>query len=467
MDHHSLLNSQIPITFDDHDKLGRKQLGIRLLSYLSHQNSGAVVALTGDWGSGKSTFIEMLRNLEIASEVDGEGSTRFPTIVKLDAFKFDCMEDPLLPLISVVLRELSDSAEPEQRSKLKQTAMRIFRASRPILVEGALRQLARTASAGLLTPEAIQEAGIAAEKAAKDDYGFLEQIEEVAEYAKEVTQFRRILSELSEARRERGEPLIIAIDELDRCRPSFAVRLLERVKHYFDVRGVGFILAYNTKQMNQSINHIYGAGIDASQYVQKFISFTVPLDSASTNSDFNTCVDFVDSYFRRLGLTEDLHLVAKPLAALTITCGLQPRSIEKIAQQIEFYQMVVESERALPAPFVVLGAFLKIEHFDAFTKFLLPQPVRLETLLLDGSRLNEISIQPEDNSEHLYYLRSIQAALVMSTLSNVLLSDRTLAAFGCTDDVGDYMYGSFEWHGRYRTNRSPLLDVCNTLAMIA
>jgi hypothetical protein len=65
--------------------------------------------------------------------------------------------------------------------------------------------------------------------------------------------------------------LYIIIDELDRCRPDFALETLERIKHLFHVKNVKYILVYNEKAMNSIINNKYGSGIDANRYIDKFV----------------------------------------------------------------------------------------------------------------------------------------------------------------------------------------------------
>ncbi|MBJ6977682.1 P-loop NTPase fold protein, partial [Vibrio cholerae] len=54
------------------------------------------------------------------------------------------------------------------------------------------------------------------------------------------------------------KPIVLFIDELDRCRPNFSVLMLETIKHTFDVEGVQFVLITNTNQLKASINHCYG-----------------------------------------------------------------------------------------------------------------------------------------------------------------------------------------------------------------
>jgi hypothetical protein len=75
------------------------------------------------------------------------------------------------------------------------------------------------------------------------------------------------------------KPLIFIIDELDRCKPVFALALLERIKHFMSVPNVHFVLGTHLEQLRNSVRYAYGSEIDATLYLQKFISLTIELDN--------------------------------------------------------------------------------------------------------------------------------------------------------------------------------------------
>jgi len=72
---------------------------------------------------------------------------------------------------------------------------------------------------------------------------------------------------------------VFFIDELDRCRPTFAIELLERVKHLFDVKHIVFVLSIDKKQLEAITAAVYGERIDAPEYLRRFIDleFTLPV----------------------------------------------------------------------------------------------------------------------------------------------------------------------------------------------
>lgn len=111
--------------------------------------------------------------------------------------------------------------------------------------------------------------------------------------------FKKSLSQLATQASNQDMPLVVIIDELDRCKPSFAVEVLEKIKHLFLVEGVIFVLSMHHEQLEESIKKVYGQNIDAHTYLQKFIDYPTRLPKAdlSNNSNrrkyFYNQVDFI------------------------------------------------------------------------------------------------------------------------------------------------------------------------------
>lgn len=67
------------------------------------------------------------------------------------------------------------------------------------------------------------------------------------------------------------------MDELDRCRPSFAVEMLERIKHYFEDDRIIVVVSVNKDQLIHTIGNYYGQGFDATRYLNKFFDENIDL----------------------------------------------------------------------------------------------------------------------------------------------------------------------------------------------
>ena len=91
------------------------------------------------------------------------------------------------------------------------------------------------------------------------------------EYQKYFDSINEIKNDLGEASNKRK--IIIIIDELDRCKPLFAIKVLESIKHIFDVENIVFVFALDMIQLSYSIMCIYGQEIDANGYLSRFFDY--------------------------------------------------------------------------------------------------------------------------------------------------------------------------------------------------
>lgn len=246
-----------------YDALERKPV-VEFLRDLIKQIEGPfVLALDSPWGTGKTTVVRMLRR---SLEIDGFQCVYF------NAWKDDYVTDPLVPIVSAIdeLKALDDSANESFRS-----SMAVVKKAVGPIAKRALKAAIKMGTMGVLdVDEAIEEATAdAASEAASDlidafqkEKASLEQFRDALEKA---------VGKLSE--NDPPRPLIFFIDELDRCRPSYAIELLERVKHIFDVPNMVFVLSIDKKQLEAITAAVYGERIDAPEYLRRFIDLEYAL----------------------------------------------------------------------------------------------------------------------------------------------------------------------------------------------
>jgi hypothetical protein len=91
--------------------------------------------------------------------------------------------------------------------------------------------------------------------------------------------------------------LVFFVDELDRCRPTFSIELLERIKHLFDIPNILFVLSLDKPQLEASIMAVYGQGINSTEYLRRFIDLEYLIPTIKTKQ-------FVESLFKRFALDE-------------------------------------------------------------------------------------------------------------------------------------------------------------------
>ncbi len=265
--------------FDEHDKLSRKPTGDKLSGLVERIDDPLVIALDGAWGSGKSFFLKCW----VGEHLKREGNTT--QTVYFDAFKHDFLDDPLIALTGAIAERFEDANDKTAQkawNKAKQVA--------PALGRAIVRTGVSVATAGLVTKaDELTDAAINTVSGELDGA--------VAEFWKResgkraaMESFRQALIDLTEPDAS-GAPkrkLIVVIDELDRCRPDFALSVMETIKHFFNVAGVQFILGVNLSELQNSVRARYGLDADAALYLQKFLSISLRLQNRTTNRNMRS-----------------------------------------------------------------------------------------------------------------------------------------------------------------------------------
>ena len=232
---------------------------------------GAVFSIDAPWGDGKSWFGRSWHDdLRIAG---------YKTIY-IDTFASDYMEDPFFLLTG----ELSQVFDDNEKQRLKQKGARVGKALLPFaskIVVNALGSLAGTSNLADQIGDIAEGAGESAAKSLEDLVA--DRLSEYENEKKSVSEFKAALSEFADTNYKKTKrPIIIFVDELDRCKPDFAVKTIERIKHFFDINHLIFVLLLNNNQMQESIRGIYGANIDAERYLGKFVQFSLTLPKSYT-----------------------------------------------------------------------------------------------------------------------------------------------------------------------------------------
>ena len=115
-----------------------------------------------------------------------------------------------------------------------------------------------------------------------------------------------------EALNEKCERLVIFVDELDRCRPSFAIKVLERIEHYFVNDRITFVFSMNIEQLQHTIKAFYGNDFDACRYLDRFFEIRLSLPTTISNRFFNSLnlndYSTIDNVIMRIQDTYNLSL---------------------------------------------------------------------------------------------------------------------------------------------------------------
>lgn len=258
------------------------------LELLNHFEDAYSIAIDGKWGSGKTFFVKQaklaLETCNVSISMDGEQRTSIKetlsSVIKVgelqpqypiyyDAWEHDSDIDPILSLIYSII-EAYDYFETfgiESKNALFDVGQKIIDKVVPGsgAVVSALSELFKTSNIldGQKNKETLQG----------DIQDFLHSL-----------------------MNENGNRLVIFIDELDRCRPDFAVKLLERIKHYFVDEQITFVFSVNLEELSNTVRHFYGESFNAGRYLGRFFDLIIKLHLVNLNN-YYTKIGLGDYYY--------------------------------------------------------------------------------------------------------------------------------------------------------------------------
>ena len=284
------------------DRLNRQENIEALTTILGNIEGPCVIAIDAPWGAGKTTFIriweQVLRNKDIP-------------VVRVNAWQTDFSGNPFLAISSGIRKGLSkyhgtDEIDPVET--FSHRAKEVLRWAAPGLAQGLGGTIPFAgATLGPLLGGLVRDVLSDQSKAEESVFEFRDSLRSLA--------FK--LVENSDAK-----PLFIFIDELDRCRPTYAVELLEVDKHFFAVDNVVFVLSVNLHQLVHSLKTVYGKGFDAAGYLGRFFD----VDYRLPNPDK---AGFIEDLIDASNLSNYLAIANKPHREL-----LEPKAVAWIMARI-------------------------------------------------------------------------------------------------------------------------------------
>lgn len=259
-----------------HDRLNREPEIVNLTKLIKTNASPLVMAVNSPWGTGKTAFIKMW-----AAHIR-QAEKEKVRILHFNAWESDFVADPLVSFLAA----MEEQMHPDKK-KDKEKWGAVIKAGKELL------PLLVGASAGGL-------AGDVAKKAAAlltDDVLADKTVKSCINQKRGMQEFKCALGKYIKTS---GHRVVIFVDELDRCRPDFAVKVLERIKHLFDVPRVTFVLALDRQQLRHSVKGLYGSGLNADVYLRRFIDFDYTMKEPPEGAYWEALLDDMGTnYFVR------------------------------------------------------------------------------------------------------------------------------------------------------------------------
>lgn len=257
---------------------------VRILESISDNKSSISFAIDGDWGCGKSFVLDMLEE-KLSSIQSEESSNDKYFVLRYNSWKFDYYEEPLIAVVATLISAI------EQKTKLFPEGEKKQRMLGMLKVVGA--SLLSFGNAAIKEKTGVDLQNAYETLATGNSLG-IEDYEKKHDYDIYFG-FNKVLSELVKVMQSIASDytIVILVDELDRCIPEYAVKVLERLHHLTEGNSnIITITATDKKQLESSIKQIFGFD-NPKKYLKKFFAFEVKLDYGNTS---NKIMDKYSSY---------------------------------------------------------------------------------------------------------------------------------------------------------------------------
>lgn len=347
------------------DIFGRSSFGQGLTSLVQNIDDPLVILLDAPWGAGKSTFLKMW-----AGDLRNAGHP----VIYFDAFAHDHIDNAFLAIAGEVVG-VAQSQKDIDKTKVDKF-LNVAAKAGGIVLRSAAQIGVRLATLGAINAtELSDDVAEVAKEVAGDAANEVDDIVKglLAKQAEEkatLEQFRISLRELATSLRgsdssekSPDRPLVFIVDELDRCRPPFALDLLESIKHLFSVENIHFVLSANHEQLEASVRYSYGSEIRASDYLQKFytlaVSFPEP-DEDHRKVRRRYIAHLVSGHARMLAKDRQGELAKKMLEEVADARRLSLREIEKILSIMNFSFAMTPDNHMKLAPIICGLCVMKV-----------------------------------------------------------------------------------------------------------
>lgn len=241
---------------------------VRFTENISGSEKSVSFSIDGTWGSGKSFVLDMFEEKlgQIHSE---ETATNKYLIIRYNCWKYDYYDEPLVAIVAALLESITEKTQlfdQEKQEKIKG----ILKAAGATLLSISSDAIKATTGFDFKSAFDILKSGM---DAGTEEYLKMQEYDVYFGFKQTLHSLQELINDLG-----KQYEVVFLIDELDRCLPEYAIKVLERLHHLNEeTENVISIIAIDKSQLKTSIEQIFGFE-DAGAYLKKFIHFSVPLN---------------------------------------------------------------------------------------------------------------------------------------------------------------------------------------------
>jgi KAP family P-loop domain len=299
------------------DKLNRKELAKKYVKILHEISDAYTIALDAPWGSGKSKVIDFM------CEIFEDNNDLY---VKYNAWENDYTNEPFLSLLNHIFNIIKkNNVSDNKLNTLKEISLKASKIGGKSLVKGLGKFLVGMESVKEL--ESLSEEVVKSFISSTADYStsiFNELDESKKSRDTFVLEFKETIKTVLNG--TKNKKIYIIIDELDRCKPTFSIELLEQIKHLFEMDELVFFIAVDNHQLSESLKSVYGNGFDSKTYLHRFFNIELHLDTP------NICAEYINERLLKLNCYDSSGL--KSLLYGYNSFDLTLRDIERIITEV-------------------------------------------------------------------------------------------------------------------------------------
>jgi hypothetical protein len=364
------------------DILDRKTFANGMLNLVSRSSDELVISLDGKWGEGKTTFVRMWQGLLSENNIPN---------IYIDAFANDYVDDAFISIASSITKYASENIPKDKEETLKEFTGKAKKVGVQLLSWSAKVGI-KAATLGAVKDSDIDELKDISKDLAKgtsDVIGnFVE--ERLTSHAKDIEifeSFKSILSKIpSEISNSEDKPLVIIIDELDRCKPTYAVEVIEKVKHLFSVEKVVFVLVMHRTQLEEAVKSVYGQNIDAHTYLQKFINIETSIPKRNGDRYTNDLKKYNEKLMEvhEIETWGDKNHIKEGIEILACFYDLSLRQLERVYTIIAVFYASSSEKQFRLTPLISFLSVIKVIKPILFKRLLASDVTYLEVMDISG-----------------------------------------------------------------------------------
>lgn len=339
------------------DKLNRSKHIIPLTTLLSNvgNEDSFVMTVSAPYGGGKTFFVKMWQNY--LKEQNGH-------TLYYNAWENDFSINPLASFISCFselddvdpklkdkVKALTTAAQKITLTKIPEICVRLLGALCKKYLDIEAQELYDTAKISAeFVDEAEKEVGKLSAKAKIMIANEKELRYAIADFKKKL---KELITSFERTNKRISGKLVIFIDDLDRCRPDYAITFLEYIKHLFSIPNCNFVLSVDEDQLISTIEKVYGSK-NAEGFLSKIIDFDFNLPYPGSVREFIELAikklnwesdNIFSSPYQDIDMKEIFILMFEPLVKLL---SLTMRDIEHVLQDLNIIYRSIELEQLAP-----------------------------------------------------------------------------------------------------------------------